>query len=73
MNNFAHLGPDPDHNRADSANCGGDDAGADAVGAFQAGLLYVACDLRMLAKTAPPVKTNEVLALCRLVEAMATA
>jgi len=65
MNNFANLGPDPDHNRADA--CG------DADGAFQAGLFYVACDLRELAKTAPPIKADEVLALCRLVEVMATA
>ena len=73
MKNFANLGPDPDHNRADAAIDGSDDACGDADGAFQAGLFYVACDLRELAKTAPPVKADEVLALCRLVEALATA
>lgn len=72
MNNFANLGRDPDQNRAGAAIIGGDDACGDADGAFQAGLFYVACDLRELAKTAPPVKADEVLALCRLVEAMAT-
>jgi hypothetical protein len=73
MNNFANLRPDPDHNRADAAINGSDDASGDADGAFRAGLFYVACDLRELAKTAPPVKADEVLTLCRLVEAIANA
>lgn len=71
MNTFANLGSGPDHNRADAAIDRGGDSRDDADGAFQAGLFYVAGDLRELAKTAPPVKADEVLALCRLVEAMA--
>lgn len=73
MNNFANLGPNPNHNRADATINGSDDACGNADGAFQAALFYVACDLRELAKTAPPVKADEVLTLCRLVEAMANA
>jgi hypothetical protein len=71
MNKFANLKPDPDQNRSGAAIIDGDDACGYGAGAFQAGLFYVACDLRELAKTAPPVKADEVLALCRLVEAMA--
>jgi hypothetical protein len=71
MNNFANLGSGPDHNRAGAAIDDGGDSRNDADGAFQAALFYVAGDLRELAKTAPPVKADEVLALCRLVEAMA--
>ncbi len=73
MNNVANLGPDPDQNRGGAAINGNDGAYGHAGGAFQAGLFYVACDLRELAKTAPPVKAEELLALCRLVEAMAAA
>jgi hypothetical protein len=72
MNNFANLGSGSDQNRAGAAIDGGSGVSRDdADGAFQAGLFYVAGDLRELAKTAPPVKADEVLALCRLVEAMA--
>ncbi len=71
MNNFANLGSGPEQNRAGAAINGGGIACGNTDGIFQAGLFYVACDLRVLAKTAPPVKADEVLALCRLVEAMA--
>lgn len=73
MNNFANLGSGRDQSRAAAAINGGGDAIGDADGALQAGLYYVACDLRELAKSAPPVKADEVLALCRLVEEMAKA
>jgi hypothetical protein len=73
MNNFANLGSASDQKRSATAIDDDDDGDSrgDADGAFQAGLFYVAGDLRELAKTAPPVKADEVLALCRLVEAMA--
>lgn len=71
MNNFANLEADSDQNPAGSAIIDGDDARGDADGSFRVGLFYIACDLRELAKTAPPVKANEVIAVCRLVEAMA--
>jgi hypothetical protein len=73
MNNFANLGSGRDQSRADATINGGGDAIGDADGTLQAGLYYVACDLCELAKSAPPVKADEVLALCRLVEAMAKA
>ena len=73
MNNFANMGSGSDHRRTAFATNGGDNACGEAEGALKAGLFYVACDLRELAKTAPPVKADELLALCRLVEAMATA
>jgi hypothetical protein len=37
---------------------------------FRAGLEYVACDLRELAKIAPPDRAMQVLNLSRLVEAI---
>ena len=74
MNNFASMESGPERRASASATDGsGDKACEDADGALKAGLFYVACDLRELAKTAPPVKADELLALCRLVEAMATA
>lgn len=74
MNDFADPGSGPDHRRARSATTGSSDfTSGDADGTLKAGLFYVACDLRELAKTAPPVKAEELHALCRLVEAMATA
>jgi len=73
MNTFANLGSCHDQSRAGAAINSGDDAIGDADGTLRAGLFYVACDLRELAKTAPPVKAGEVLALCRLIEAMAKA
>jgi hypothetical protein len=73
MNNLANMGSGPDHRQTASATNRANNACGEADGALKAGLFYVACDLRELAKTAPPVKADELLALCRLVEAMATA
>jgi hypothetical protein len=41
------------------------------AGAFRAGLYYVAADLTELARTAPAGKSEPLLALVRLVQAMA--
>lgn len=42
-----------------------------AAGPFEAGLLYIAADLEQLAKTAPSAKEKSVLALVRLMRALA--
>lgn len=40
-------------------------------GAFQAGLYYIAADLSELARTAPPNKSEAIMAIVRLVRAVA--
>ncbi|MGF1641494.1 MAG: hypothetical protein ACFCUO_11150 [Rhodospirillales bacterium] len=68
MNDFAHPRSACRRRTQGADAAGGGDDAVEAI--LQAGLHYVACDLRELAKLASPVRRGELLALCRLIEAM---
>lgn len=54
-----------------SHSAGAEPAASPAHGAYQAGLHYVAADLAELARLAPPNKSDSIMAIVRLVRAVA--